>query len=237
MSAVGSEHGVGAENPIADAASSETTKLNNLAADISQGITNLSGQPRAQMQAELSLLREDSFKERSPEAGFTYSFVERLVHATNCDNFGTLQSQLRDALGGRSLTKEEKGCISRAVHELRFDRADAARAADSIYLHTDRAGGAGASAEAIHLHPHPYSNFLLVTAYSSDYAPGPLCAAVNRQYAERLGYPFVCEVFPPDEMRDMVSTHLPTTCLTYPNTLLPYHYATTTLLPPTTTNH
>jgi hypothetical protein len=37
----------------------------------------------------------------------------------------------------------------------------------------------------------------LFTAYTSDYAVGELCARVNRAYASRHGYGWVCQVGPP----------------------------------------
>jgi hypothetical protein len=56
------------------------------------------------------------------EAGFGQAFVERLVRASDCDNFATVQNQFRDALGGRPLTNEEKASITRAVRLLRSSR-------------------------------------------------------------------------------------------------------------------
>lgn len=41
---------------------------------------------------------------------------------------------------------------------------------------------------------------LIITAYSSDYAPGPVCEAVNRAYATRHSYQFHAEVVAPAEM-------------------------------------
>ncbi|KAJ1390561.1 hypothetical protein B484DRAFT_408962, partial [Ochromonadaceae sp. CCMP2298] len=73
------------QNPIAAAARAETLydKLNNLAAEISEGIINLSGQPRAQMQAELALLREASFRERSPEAVYSTALFRKYADLAN----------------------------------------------------------------------------------------------------------------------------------------------------------
>lgn len=45
----------------------------------------------------------------------------------------------------------------------------------------------------------------LVSAYSSNYAPGPLCEAANREYASRHGYGFECDVLSPDDMHDAIA--------------------------------
>lgn len=37
---------------------------------------------------------------------------------------------------------------------------------------------------------------LILTAYSGNYAPGAVCEAANRAYAERHGYDFQCDVLP-----------------------------------------
>eukprot|EP00929_Paragymnodinium_shiwhaense_P042475 TRINITY_DN21974_c0_g2_i6.p2 TRINITY_DN21974_c0_g2~~TRINITY_DN21974_c0_g2_i6.p2 ORF type:complete len:122 (+),score=18.63 TRINITY_DN21974_c0_g2_i6:154-519(+) len=41
---------------------------------------------------------------------------------------------------------------------------------------------------------------LLLTAYSSNYEPGPLCEEANRRYARRHGYSFRCDVLAYEEM-------------------------------------
>lgn len=43
----------------------------------------------------------------------------------------------------------------------------------------------------------PNAHVAILTAYTIDYALGPVCAAVNRAYAARHGYAFLCREYPP----------------------------------------
>jgi hypothetical protein len=58
-------------------------KLNKLNAEIAEGIINLSGGQRDVTHRELNTLREQAYKERSPEAVFTTALFRRYAHVAN----------------------------------------------------------------------------------------------------------------------------------------------------------
>lgn len=68
-------------------------KLNNLAAEISEGIINLSGGRREEVQQQLSELREQAYKERSPEAVYNTVLFRRYAEIAN---------QIKDSKEGRA---------------------------------------------------------------------------------------------------------------------------------------
>lgn len=58
-------------------------KLNKLNAEIAEGIINLEGGQRDVMQRQLTTMREQAYKERSPEAVFTTVLFRRYAQAAN----------------------------------------------------------------------------------------------------------------------------------------------------------
>ena len=48
------------------------------------------------------------------------------------------------------------------------------------------------------------SEVCILTAYSSNYVPGYIAAAVNRKYAEAHGYAWQCDVLSQEEMVDEI---------------------------------
>jgi hypothetical protein len=58
-------------------------KLNSLAAEISEGIINLGGERRDKIQQELSELRAQAYKERSPEAVFNIVLFRKYADIAN----------------------------------------------------------------------------------------------------------------------------------------------------------
>ena len=69
-------------------------KLNNLAAEISEGIIHLSGEQREVVQRELSTLREKAYRERSPEAVYNTALFRK---------FSELAYEIKDSkMGGRT---------------------------------------------------------------------------------------------------------------------------------------
>jgi hypothetical protein len=85
----------------------------------------------------------------------------------------------------RPLLKPEKTAITQAIHS-RHD--DAAVPLDP-----------GASASSSHI-VAPVPKVLLFTGFSLNYTVGHLCAAVNRAYAARHGYGWICDAIPLEEM-------------------------------------
>jgi hypothetical protein len=67
-------------------------RLNNLAAEISEGIINLSEEQREQVQRELSALREQAYKERSPEAVYNTLLFRK---------YAAIANQIKDDKRGR----------------------------------------------------------------------------------------------------------------------------------------
>ena len=86
---------------------------------------------------------------------------------------------------GRPLGKDEKR-ICRDVYEDFFDAQDRKEASSSL--------------------------FLILMAYSDDYAPGPICEALARKYCELHGHDFACIVAPASDMLAKIS---PRTNLTW----------------------
>mmetsp|Transcript_164 Transcript_164/g.217 ORF Transcript_164/g.217 Transcript_164/m.217 type:complete len:407 (+) Transcript_164:116-1336(+) len=73
------------QNPLGSRAKAETLydKLNNLAAEISEGIINLSGASRDEMQKELSAMKDAAFQERSPEAVYNTQLFRKYADIAN----------------------------------------------------------------------------------------------------------------------------------------------------------
>ncbi|CAJ1425035.1 unnamed protein product [Effrenium voratum] len=49
------------------------------------------------------------------------------------------------------------------------------------------------------------SGILIITAYSTNYAPGNICAAANHEYAAKHGYDFLCDALPGRDMLEAVA--------------------------------
>ncbi len=88
---------------------------------------------------------------------------------------------------GRPLLKPEKTAITQAIHSRHDD--DAAQ---------DPVPGATSASSSKHAAPAP--KVLLFTGFSLNYTVGHLCAAVNRAYAARHGYGWICDTPPLEEM-------------------------------------
>ena len=68
-----------------DSSKNETVydKLNNLAAEISEGIISLSDERRETVQKELSSLREQAYRQRSPEAVYSTILFRKYANLAN----------------------------------------------------------------------------------------------------------------------------------------------------------
>lgn len=84
-------------------------KLNNLAAEISEGIINLSGGRREEVQRQLSELREQAYRERSPEAVYNTVLFRKYAEIAN---------QIKDSKeGGRTEKATFLGELPSFVYE------------------------------------------------------------------------------------------------------------------------
>ena len=119
-------------------------------------------------------------------------YVVQVARALKCDNFGDLHKRLRAEVGGRSLTRHEKGYITSAVHLQRTELAQLQRDSDSVFYGLEQ-------------EQQLDDNVLLVTAYSDDYSIGRVCEKVNQLYASKHGYEFVSEVLPLNKMADLIA--------------------------------
>eukprot|EP01043_Picozoa_sp_COSAG02_P061281 COSAG02_NODE_8204_length_2662_cov_2.156067_1_plen_523_part_10 len=89
---------------------------------------------------------------------------------------------------GRPLLKPEKTAITQAIHSRHDDDA----AQDPISGATTSASSSQPAA--------PAPKVLLFTGFSLNYTVGHLCAAVNRAYAARHGYGWICDTPALEEM-------------------------------------
>lgn len=121
-------------------------------------------------------------EEITHEPFVTQEYVNHIVNNDSSDNFGTIQQIVCANIGGRSLSRVEKGYIDNALYDRRMQRAETNRTVDSLWAPSNS-----------HTALQP-CNILMVTAYSNDYSIGGLCEKVNRAYALRHGYEFHSDV-------------------------------------------
>ena len=124
------------------------------------------------------------------------SFVDSVIDESGSDDvewsvkghvptFKFVHAVAKRLAGGRTLERSEKR-VCREVYESYFDA---------------QIKGWGTSGK-----------FCVLMAYSSDYAPGPLCEVRARKYCDLHGHDFICVVAPASEMRAKIS---PRTNLTW----------------------
>jgi len=120
------------------------------------------------------------------------AFVASIMAAHRVDSFRAIQSVIKEVSlhGSRDLTKCERSAISRALHHSAALRAEQLRTNDSIFAEHD----------VSHM-----TSFLLVTAYSDDYAVGHLTEQVNRAYASKHQYPFHSVKLPVGDMLSAIA--------------------------------
>jgi hypothetical protein len=116
----------------------------------------------------------------SSELELNVEYGRRVASLLGTDNFGEIQTYIRRAVNGRSLSTKEKGIIEQAVYHIRSETASVQRESNALVSDA--------------------SQILIATAYTSDYSIGVLCEKVNRLYAAAHGYSFhsvvkpLCEV-------------------------------------------
>ena len=132
---------------------------------------------------------EDTLSSTDPLIEINESYVRSAVDHLNSANFGQVQAYIRNTVGGRSLTQQEKGCIESVVRSVRMKQAEELREQDSLFT----------------INEEMPPNILMVTAYSNDYTIGHVCERVNRIYAQTHGYEFYSEVLSLEDMAREIS--------------------------------